>query len=109
MKIKNIIFRNDLGMLENSNWIKDILIEDEEGNYYPLEFITIECVLENVKKDSYMLTVPYRLIVNKINLEFILESIQKLEEEDFFKYQKKIPKPNNEEKPKWIILEQNNL
>ena len=110
MKIINIFFKNKIKDLEiNNEWVKGLIIEDEDANFYQLEFITIDCVRKIVKQDSYMLTIPYRLIVNKINLESILKSIQKLEEKDFFKYQKKIPKPNNEENEKWIILEQNNL
>lgn len=104
MKIKNIIFKNNLEIIEDATWVKDMLIEDEEGNYYPLEFITIECVRKNVHKNSYMLTVPYRLIVNQINFKFIFETIQKLEEEDFFKYHESISNPIKEEKQKWKFI-----
>lgn len=69
-----------------------------------MEFITIAGVRENVRRDSYMLTTPYRLIVNKINIKFIFETIQKLEEEDFFRYHKSISNPTEEEKAKWKLI-----
>jgi len=104
MKFKNIIFKNGVEAVEESVWVKDILIEDEKEDFYPLEFITIDEVRKYVKRNSFILSVPYRLIVNNISLEFIFETIQKLENEDFFQYHQPLCKPTEEEKKRWSVI-----
>lgn len=109
MKFKNIILKTGTEAINDSPWVKDILIEDKKGDFYPLEFITSEEVRRCVERDSFMLTIPYRLIVNHISLEFIFEAIQELEDDDFFKYKKPISQPDEADKKGWKTIDYSSL
>jgi hypothetical protein len=114
MTAKNIIFMGgfcdkDNYEMEQKGWRGDVLVQDEENNYYELTFITVERLIIDLNNNKQVYNKKYFseewgwVVVEKLNFDVIYQTIISLGESGYFDTQK--PKIEIDAEDIWSIFE----